>query len=154
MIPVASKQQSMKLLATTVTKKLDHYTGSSGCGISQSAAYKCHIDSIKDMDKIAGIEEVLQNISSIKKLREKRVLSYLNCLDNQFLFQKIGYIFSYQKERLGISDDFLRECQSKIGKSKRYLSRDITNGVYDSTWKLIVPENLSLKNGVIEDATI
>lgn len=26
MIPVASKQQSMKLLATTVTKKLDHYT--------------------------------------------------------------------------------------------------------------------------------
>ena len=27
MIPVASKQQSMKLLATTVTKKLDHYMG-------------------------------------------------------------------------------------------------------------------------------
>ena len=49
---------------------------------------------------------------------------------------------------------FLRECQSKIGKSKRYLSRDITNGVYDSTWKLIVPKNLMLKNGVIEDATI
>lgn len=123
-------------------------------GIRVTTLERTVIDSIKDMDKIAGIEEVLQNISSIKKLREKRVISYLNCLDNQFLFQKIGYIFSYQKERLGISDDFLRECQSKIGKSKRYLSRDITNGVYDSTWKLIVPENLSLKNGVIEDATI
>lgn len=40
-------------------------------GIRVTTLERTVIDSIKDMDKIAGMEEVLQNISSIKKLQEK-----------------------------------------------------------------------------------
>ena len=40
---------------------------------------------IKDMDKISGMEEVIQDISCMKKLQEKRLLSYLEHLSNQFL---------------------------------------------------------------------
>lgn len=64
------------------------------------------------------------------------------------------FLLSKQKEQLGLSDVFFKECQNKIGKSKRYLSRDITDGVYDSQWKLVVPSDLNVKNGVIEDAAI
>lgn len=47
-----------------------------------------------------------------------------------------------------------QQGENKIGKSKRYLSRDLTNGVYDDKWKLVVPKQLSIKNGVMEDAAI
>jgi len=41
------------------------------------------IDSIKDLDKIAGLEEVIDNIQAVSVLREKRMLAYLECYDNQ-----------------------------------------------------------------------
>ncbi len=90
----------------------------------------------------------------MKNLQEKRLLSYLERIGNQFLYQKTGFLLSKQKEQLGLSDIFFKECQNKIGKSKRYLSHDITDGVYDSQWKLVVPSDLNVKNGVIEDAAI
>lgn len=123
-------------------------------GIRVTDLERTMIDSIKDMDKIAGMEEVIQDISCMKKLQEKRLLSYLEHISNQFLYQKTGFLLSKQKEQLGLSKDFFKECQSKIGKSKRYLSRDLMNGVYDDQWKLVVPQHLSVKNGVMEDATI
>lgn len=66
-------------------------------------------------------------------------------IGNQFLYQKAGFLLSEQKEQLGLSDDFYKKCQSEIGKSKRYLSRDLINGVYDDQWKLVVPQHLSTK---------
>lgn len=123
-------------------------------GIRVTSPERTMIDSIKDMDKISGMEEVIQDISCMKNLQEKRLLNYLERIGNQFLYQKTGFLLSKQKEQLGLSDIFFKECQNKIGKSKRYLSHDITDGVYDSQWKLVVPSDLNVKNGVIEDATI
>ena len=46
-------------------------------------------------------------------------------------------------------------CKSQIGKSKRYLTKDMSGGRYVDEWKLVIPENIyNMKNGVIEDATI
>lgn len=123
-------------------------------GIAVTTPERTLIDSIKDMDKISGIEEVVQNISCMKHLQEKRLLAYLEGINNQFLYQKTGFLLSKQEEKLGLSDNFFEECQSKIGKSKRYLSRDLTNGVYDDKWKLVVPKQLSIKNGVMEDVAL
>lgn len=123
-------------------------------GIRVTTPERTIIDSIKDMDKIAGMEEVIQDISCMKKLQEKRLLNYLEHISNQFLYQKTGFLLSERKEQLGLSDDFFKECQRKIGKSKRYLSRDLAGGVYNDEWKLVVPQHLSEKNGVMEDATI
>jgi len=123
-------------------------------GIAVTNPERTMLDSIKDMDKISGMEEVIQNISCINHLQEQRLLSYLEKINNQFLYQKTGFLLFEQKEHLGLSDQFFEECQSRIGKSKRYLSRDLTKGVYDDQWKLVVPQQLSFKNGVIEDATI
>lgn len=56
---------------------------------------------------------------------------------------------------MGLSDEFFDTCKSQIGKSKRYLTKDMSSGRYVDEWKLVIPENIyNMKNGVIEDATI
>jgi len=113
------------------------------------------VDSIKDMDKIAGIEEVIQDITGIKRMQEKRVLKYLDLLSNQFLYQKMGFLLSEHKDQMGLSEGFFEICKSQIGKSKRYITKDMSGGHYIDEWKLVVPDNiLYSKNGVMNDAAI
>ena len=113
------------------------------------------LDSIKDMDKIAGIEEVLSNVEASGRLQEKKLLKYLEQYNNQFLYQKVGYLLSLPPDKHGLSETFFELCKTKIQKSKRYLTKDVTGGEYVSTWQLIVPSNLNnMKNGDIIDAEI
>ena len=117
-------------------------------GIAITNIERTIVDCVKDMDKIAGIEEVVQNIESMGRMQEKRMLKYLDLFQNQFLFQKLGYLLSERKEQMGLSDAFFDNCKEKIGKSKRYLTRDQEGGRYDDEWKLVVPEGLhDMKNG-------
>lgn len=57
-------------------------------GVRVTTPERTMIDSIKDMDKIAGMEEVIEDISCMEKVQERRVLSYLEHISNQFLYQK------------------------------------------------------------------
>ena len=125
-------------------------------GIAVTNLERTIVDSIKDMDKIAGIEEVVQNIENIHRMQEKRLLKYLELYQNQFLYQKMGYLLGKQKDKVGLSDSFFQECKEQIGKSKRYLTRDQVGGRYDDEWRLIIPDDLSnmKKNGVWMDADI
>ncbi len=107
------------------------------------------VDSIKDMDKIAGLEEVIVNIQNISRLDEKRLLVYLECYDNQFLYQKTGFLLKPYRQQLSLSDQFFEICKEKIGLSKRYLTKDCHEGKYDGAWRLIIPLGINtLKNGV------
>ena len=106
------------------------------------------IDSINDMDAIGGIEEVMDCISNIQRLREDYLLRYLAAYGRQFLYQKAGYLLQKNKTALGLSDAFFEKCHENIGKSKRYLSSDYCSGKYDSTWQLVIPEGIyNMKNG-------
>jgi predicted transcriptional regulator of viral defense system len=125
-------------------------------GIKITDKERTLIDCLKDLDKISGLEEVVENISSMQHIEETKLLHYLSLYSNQFLYQKVGLILFDFRERLGLSDTFFEICQSYIGKSKRYLTRNIAKGRYDKHWKLVVPDNLmTSKNGeAITDATI
>jgi len=124
-------------------------------GVAVTNLERTIVDSIKDMDKISGIEEVVQNIESVHRMQEKRLLKYLELYQNQFLYQKMGYLLWQYKEQMGLSDSFFEKCKKQIGKSKRYLTRDQDGGCYDDTWKLVVPDDLqTMKNGVMMDADI
>ena len=106
------------------------------------------IDSIKDMEKIAGIEEVVSNINSLSRLNANKLLEYLKYYQNQFLYQKVGFLLENHQEKLGLPDSFFEICRRKIGKSKRYLIKEVMGGRYNSKWELIVPSNVfNLKNG-------
>ncbi len=41
-----------------------------------------------------------------------------------------------------IGDGFYDFCREHIGKSKRYLAKDIWHGAYNSKWRLIVPRSI------------
>lgn len=108
------------------------------------------LDSISDMDHISGIEEIISFIRAIQRLDEKRLRQYLIAYGRQFLFQKTGYLLEMYGS-MEIDDGFYDFCREHIGKSKRYLSKDIRHGTYNSKWKLVVPDTIELsKNGGME----
>ena len=113
------------------------------------------LDCIKDLNKVSGAEEVVSNLESVGKLREQKMLMYLEQYDNQFLYQKTGFLLLDSTDQHGLSEAFFEECKRRIGKSKRYLLGTSTGGVYISEWKLIVPRNIfEMKNGGMTDADV
>ena len=114
-------------------------------------------DCLKDLDKLRrltgnqGPEELLSMIGQMGLLNEQKLLRYLSLYDNQFLYQKAGFLLLRQRRRTGLSRAFFDVCRSRIGQSKRYLTVDEKNPAglsggtemaYDSTWRLVVPKYL------------
>lgn len=117
-------------------------------GVRITTRERSVVDSIKDMDKISGMEEVIVDIEGINILREEKLLQYLEEYHNQFLYQKMGFMLSPYQKKFGLSDEFFAVCKDKAGLSKRYLTKECVNGRYDNKWKLVVPDNMfGLKNG-------
>lgn len=123
-------------------------------GIAVTTLERTLVDSIKDMDKIAGIEEIVNDIECVQAVQEKSLLRFLAYYQNQFLYQKVGFLLMDQKKRLELSDSFFDICKQHIGKSKRYLTNDMQGGKYNAEWGLVVPKQMHMKNGEVEDATI
>ena len=124
-------------------------------GVAVTNLERTIVDSIKDMDKISGIEEVVQNLECVPRIQENRLLKYIAIYQNQFLYQKMGYLLWQYKEQMGLSDSFFESCKKQIGKSKRYLTREQNGGRYDDTWKLVIPDGLqNIKNGLTMDTDI
>lgn len=117
-------------------------------GVRVTDIEKTLIDSVKDMDRIAGMEEVIIFIQSIRKLNEIKLSKYLEEYQNQFLYQKMGYLLETYCLGTGVTEEFYHLCLEHIGKSKRYLSSDIYHGCYNAKWKLIVADTrICQKNG-------
>ncbi len=109
-------------------------------GIRITSLERTVIDSIKDFEKIGGLEELLNCITSIPFLDENQLIKYLSLYDMQFLYQKTGFILEHYKVQLQISEEFINYCKSKIRKSSRYLTKE--SNKYNSQWKLVVPEDV------------
>ncbi len=102
------------------------------------------IDSIKDFEKIAGLEELLYCLGMITYLDNEKLKKYLQLYDLNYLYQKTGYLLEYFKENMKLPNSFFRSCQKNIGKSIRYFLKNQgkDEGVFDKRWQLVVPENL------------
>ena len=126
-----------------------------GGGVRITDKERTITDSIKDMNLIAGLEEVLSCVVSVNSIDETKMLKYLALYDNAFLYQKTGFIFSEYQREFGISDDFIKICKDRSGDSKRYLTTGINEPAYSGEWKLVYPKNIKrMKNGGLEDAAI
>lgn len=100
------------------------------------------VDSIRDFEKIAGLEEVIRCMMLVPGLNEQKVLACIARNDNGFLYQKCGYIFEELKEEFRFSDAFFAECEAHSSEAKRYLMKESQNNVYCERWKLYVPSSL------------
>lgn len=101
------------------------------------------IDSIKDYNKIGGLEELLNCLEAVHYLDENKLKKYLEKYNIQALYQKTGFILQNYMQEMQISKSFIDYCNDKIGKSTRYLLDGIEDKkYYDDKWKLVVPEGL------------
>lgn len=102
------------------------------------------VDSIRDYEKIAGLEEVIHCLLLVPGLKEERVLECLKRNKNGFLYQKCGYIFEELKSDFSFSDLFFEECQKKSSKAKRYLIKEAHETVFNEKWKLYTNHPMAL----------
>jgi len=116
------------------------------------------LDGIHDFEKIMGLEELLRCLELIPVVKGDKLLSYLDAYSKQVLYQKTGYILEYYRNIWNLSDSFFSTCESRIGKSKRYLHMPSKYGKmeYNRRWRLIVPYDLKkiTNKGVNYDADI
>lgn len=101
------------------------------------------IESIRDFNKIGGLEELLNCLESVHYLDESKLKRYLDIYNIKGLYQKVGYILEHYRKEMHLSKEFVEYCKSKIGKSRRYLVSEVKeNSYYNSDWELMVPKDL------------
>lgn len=100
------------------------------------------VDSIRDFEKIAGLEEVIRCMMLVPGLNEQKVLECLARNNNGFLYQKCGYLFEELKEEFHFSSHFFAECETYSSGAKRYLMKESPDNVFHKRWKLYAPPSL------------
>lgn len=117
---------------------------SDSIGIRVTELERTVLDSIYDLNKIGGLEELLHCLNGIGFLEEDKLLRYLDLYDNQGLYQRTGFILQHFKEQFSLSQDFFESCKERIGKSRGYLFQDNSlENHYNKEWQLMVPLHLS-----------
>lgn len=115
------------------------------------------IDSIQDVNKVGGLEELLVCLQGITFLEETRLIKYLAAYDTQGLYQRTGFLLAQHQQELQLSDGFIQYCNDKIGSSTRYLSGGPgQHQVYVQAWKLMVPAGLfeGAEHGGVDNAPV
>lgn len=97
------------------------------------------VDSIRDCEKIAGMEEVLRCLAAVPGLKEDKLLECLAANNNGFLYQKCGYILEELNDGYHLSTSFFEECQKHCSQARRYLTREPWEMEYNDRWGLYVP---------------
>lgn len=101
------------------------------------------IDCIDRIKYAGGLEELLNNFTSVAYIDETKLQTYLDAYGKASLYQKAGYLLSMYKKQWRLSAGFFHHCKAHIGQSTRYLADVVSNSVYDWEWRLCVPENMS-----------
>lgn len=109
-------------------------------GIRITTLERTIVDSVKDFEKIGGLEELLNCIADSPNINEKEIIKFLDAYNIQFLYQKTGFLLEHFKNQFRLTDEFISYCKKRMGKSTRYLTRESSN--YSNEWRLVVPENL------------
>ncbi len=101
-------------------------------------------DSIDQLERVSGLEELLQCIQLVPYIDEYKLLDYLYKYGKQVLFQKVGYILEHFKHQLRLSNEFFMLCKKEIQDSIRYLYKEVqqSDNIYNKDWQLYVPKDL------------
>ena len=125
-------------------------------GVKVTSLERTVIDSIIDMDKIAGLEEFLRCLELIPSLNEEKLLDVLESYSKKQLYQKVGYILEFYKKDLSLSKEFFLKCISCSSSSKTYLTQEIRDNIFHPKWLLYAPKDLKqlINKGVEYDDVI
>lgn len=99
-----------------------------------------------------GIEEVLRCLSSLPFLNEEVLKAYLVERGKKVLFAKVGWVLERLKERLSVSEKFLRWLKERSLKHPTLIGGGQGGErVFIKGWNLVVPHSwLSALEGVLK----
>lgn len=101
------------------------------------------IDSIRDFNKIGGLEELLNCLEGVHYLDENKLKRYIDIYDTQSVYQRVGFLLDHYRKEMQLSKQFIEYCKDKIGKSRRYLVNEARDdNSYNSEWELMIPQGL------------
>ena len=102
------------------------------------------LDSVNDFEKVMGLEELLRCLELLPVVRGDKLLAYLEIYGKQVLYQKVGFLLEHFRDVWNLSGEFFDACESRIGKSKRYLYKPsiYEKMQYNRRWRLVVPNDL------------
>lgn len=100
------------------------------------------LDCLNELKFSGGTEEIIKSIDLLPSLDEEVLLKYLEEFNKIILYQKAGFILKHFQLNFRLSEEFFRQCQSKLTGAKRYFSNDLKNYKYryNATWQLCVPD--------------
>ena len=114
-------------------------------GVKVTTIERTIIDSIDLIDKVMDLEELLKCIDVIPKIKEANLKEMLLSYDKDILYRKVGYILSYFKDELNLSDDFFSFCinHSSSTNRGRLTKYNIDKQIYIPKWHLYGFKNLN-----------
>ncbi|MHB8279105.1 MAG: type IV toxin-antitoxin system AbiEi family antitoxin domain-containing protein [Candidatus Humimicrobiaceae bacterium] len=127
-----------------IQSKMDDGIDKTNDGVCVTDMERTVVDSIKDFEKIAGLEELLRCLEMITYLDTNKLKKYLEAYNSQILYQKIGYILGHFKAAMKLEDGLFEFCKDKLNKSVRYFYNGIEkeSPIYNNYWQLFVPASL------------
>ena len=113
-------------------------------GARVSTIERTIVDSINMLGKSMDAEELVKCLSLIHRVNEDKIKEMLEIYDKDLLYRKVGYVLSYFKDDLNISDDFFNYCKNKSNVlNYGYLSsREIKKLEFIKEWGLYAYKNL------------
>ncbi|MCM1179435.1 MAG: transcriptional regulator [Clostridium sp.] len=111
-------------------------------GVCVTSMEQTVVDSIRDFEKVAGLEEVMRCLMLIPGLNEQKILEALMRNSNGFLYQKCGYLFEELNGEFHFSKRFFEECEKYSSDAKRYLMKEPQEHIFNKRWKLYTPLSL------------
>ncbi len=113
-------------------------------GVKVTTIERAIVDSINMLGKVMDIEELLKCLDLVNLVKEEKILEILGAYKKEVLYRKVGYILSFYKGELQLSDAFFATCLSKGNASNGgYLvNNDKNNLVFNPKWGLYVYKDL------------
>jgi predicted transcriptional regulator of viral defense system len=100
------------------------------------------LDCFRMPEYCGGLEESIKSIMTFNSIDEEKMDRYLNLFGSPGLTQRIGFILSYLKDHLSITDNFLNSLRSSVTKKTfNLVPGKGSTGNYVKEWNLIIPNN-------------
>lgn len=116
-------------------------------GVRVTSIERTIIECMLDFKKANGLAELLRCLENIGGVDEFRLRNFLQIYKSPFLYQRAGFILSFFRERMRISQSFFDDCQAQLGPIKRrkdytYLVRGQAPCYTYPEWHLYAPKKL------------
>ncbi len=99
-----------------------------------------NVDVVDRPEYGGGYEEVFRCILDVEKLNWKRLITYVDKMEEKILINRLGYLFELLRKQVNIPDSFLKNLQKRLSDNIYYFEKK--SGKFNKKWRIIVDERL------------